>query len=49
MKSAIWKEANTTWYHLYMVSKEKEIKLIETESRKVVTRGRDVGEIGRGW
>lgn len=40
-------EKDTAWYHLYVKPKKK-VKLIETESRKVVGKGWRVGEIGRG-
>lgn len=33
----------------YMWNLKKKVKLIEIDSRKVVTRGCGVGEIGRGW
>ena len=38
---------NTVCSHLYMESKNA--KLIEMESRMVVSRGQEVGEIGKYW
>ena len=31
------------------IKKKKKVKLIETESRMVVARGEEAGEMGRGW
>ena len=40
-------ERHTVWSHFYMESKI--VKLIESEGRAVVGRGREVGEMERSW
>lgn len=41
------KKTNSVWFYLYVESKNK-VKLIETNSRMVITRGGVVGW-GEGW
>lgn len=43
------KKTNTAFSHLYEKSKRKKVKLIEIESRTVVTRGLGLGEDGEMW
>ena len=40
-------KTNTVWSHLHV--KSRKVELIETESRMVVFRGQEVGEICKYW
>ena len=46
MKLARRRKTNAAWYHLYVESKKK-VKVLETESRKIVARGKGAEEMGR--